>query len=324
MAGLRSTVCAFILASLATPLPGAPAHAQSWPTRPVKFILTLGPGSGADIGARLLADRLSKKWDQPIVIENRPGGDGLVAISAFVGARDDHVLLFAPSSSFIHHPYQHDNLPYKPDELAPVARVSNTVVGISVPADLPVKSLKEVVELARAKPGELNWAGLTGALDMMFEGWLKTIGLDIKKVPYRNPVEAVNDLATGRVQVYESAYAISRPQIQTGKIKLLAVTNTARASVIPAIPTVAEAGYPALTVDGLVGLFGPPSMPIELRERIAADIKAVMEADPVINDRLNSTAQIPNPGGPAQFAKSIDEQRAVLAKAAKDLGIAAK
>jgi tripartite-type tricarboxylate transporter receptor subunit TctC len=189
---------------------------------------------------------------------------------------------------------------------------------------LPAKSLKEVVELARAKPGQLNWAGLTGALDMMFEGWLKTIGVDIKKVPYRNPVEAVNDLATGRVQVYESAYAISRPQIQAGKIKLLAVTNTARAAVIPDIPTVAEAGYPALTVDGLVGLFGPPSMPMQLRERIAADIKAVMGADPVINERLNSTAQIPNPGAPAEFAKSIDDQRAVLAKAAKDLGIAAK
>jgi tripartite-type tricarboxylate transporter receptor subunit TctC len=104
-----------------------------------------------------------------------------------------------------------------------------------------VNTLKDVVELARAKPGQLNWAGLTGALDIMFEGWLKSIGVDIKKVPYRNPVEAANDLA-GRVQVYESAYAIARPQIQAGKIKALAVTNTARASAIPDIPTVAEAG----------------------------------------------------------------------------------
>ena len=95
---------------------------------------------------------------------------------------------------------------------------------------------------------------------VMFEGWLKSIGVDIKKVPYRNPVEAGNDLAAGRVQVYESAYAIARPHIEAGKIKVLAVTNTARASVIPDIPTVAEAGYPALTIDGLVGLFGPPSM----------------------------------------------------------------
>ena len=325
MDGVHRTVCAFIpSALLAVLLTTAPAVAESWPSRPVKLILTLGPGSGADIGSRLLADRLTKKWNQPIVIENRPGGDGIVAINAFVSAQDDHTLLFAPSSSFIGHPYLHDNLPYKASDLAPIARVSNTVVAISVPADLPARTLGDVLDLARAKPGQLNWAGLTGALDIIFEGWLKSVGVDIKKVPYRNPVEAANDLAAGRVQLYESAYAIARPQVQAGKIRVLAVTNTARASAIPDIPTVAEAGQPALTIDGLVGLFGPPTMPMNLRERIAADIKAVMDADPVIQDRLISTAQLPNPGGPAEFAKSIDEQRAVLAKAAKDLGIGAK
>ena len=325
MVSARRLTCTFLLAALFAPLfAAAPVAAQSWPTRPIKFILTLGPGSGSDIGARVLADRLTRKWDQPIVIENRPGGDGIVAINAFVSAQDDHVLLFAPSSSFIGHPYQHNDLPYNPDDLAPIARVSNTVIGISVPIDLPVRTLRDVVELARTKPGQLNWAGLTGALDIMFEGWLKSIGVDIKKVPYRNPVEAANDLAAGRVQVYESAYAIARPQIQAGKVKLLAVTNTARASAIPDVPTVAEAGYAALTMDGLVGLFGPPTMPKDLRERIAADIRTVMDADPLIKDRLIMTAQVPNPGGPAEFAKSIDEQRAVLAKAAKDLGIMPK
>ncbi len=162
MVGVRRLTCAFILAALFTPLfADVPVAAQSWPTRPIKFILTLGPGSGADIGARLLADRLTKKWDQPIVIENRPGGDGILAINAFVSAQDDHILLFAPSSSFIGHPYQHDNLPYKPDDLAPIARVSNTVVAISVPVDLPVKTLRDVVELASTKPGQLNWAGVS-------------------------------------------------------------------------------------------------------------------------------------------------------------------
>jgi tripartite-type tricarboxylate transporter receptor subunit TctC len=112
MVSARRLTCTFMLAALFTPLfAAAPVAAQSWPTRSVKFILTLGPGSGADIGARLLADRLTKKWDQPIVIENRPGGDGILAINAFVSAQDDHILLFAPSSSFIGHPYQHDNLP---------------------------------------------------------------------------------------------------------------------------------------------------------------------------------------------------------------------
>jgi tripartite-type tricarboxylate transporter receptor subunit TctC len=321
----RLSHCFVALALLLAPVLGAtPSPAQNWPTRPVKFILTLGPGSGADISARLLADRLTKKWGQPIVIENKPGGDGIVAITAFVNAQDDHVLLYAPSSSFIGHPYLNDNLPYKQSDLVPIARISNTVVGISVPADLAAKTLKEVVEAARANPGKMNWAGLTGALDIMFESWLKSIGVDVRKVPYRNPVEAANDLAAGRVQIYESAYAIARPQIQAGKIRILAVTNTARAAAIPDVPTVAEAGFPALTIDGLVGLFGPPAMPLSLRERIAADITGIMNSDAVIKDRLILTAQIPNPGGPVEFAKSIDEQRAVLAKSAKEIGMPEK
>ena len=109
-----------------------------WPTRPVKFILTLGAGSGSDIGARLLADRLSQRWGQPVVVENRPGGDGIVAINAFVRAHDDHVLLFTPTSSFTAHPFLHENLPYKPSDLVPITRVSNTIVAISVPTSLNI------------------------------------------------------------------------------------------------------------------------------------------------------------------------------------------
>ena len=316
---------ALVVAALLAPLLAAgPAAAQNWPTRNVRFIVTLGPGSGTDIGGRLLADRLTKRWGQPVVIENRPGGDAIVAINAFVSAKDDHVLLLSPSSSFIAHPWMHDNLPYKDADLAPIARISNTIITISVPKDMPVNSMQELVALAKSKPGELNWAGVTGALDFNFAGWLKVANLDMKKVPYRNPVEAANDLATNRVQVYESALAIAQPQLQAGKIKLLAVVNTRRAPTYPDIPTVAEAGQPALTIDGLVGLFGPPTMPQALRERIAADIKDVMDNDAIIKDRLNVTGQLFAPGGPEEFKKSIEAQRALIAKNAKDLGIPLK
>jgi tripartite-type tricarboxylate transporter receptor subunit TctC len=290
-----------------------------WPTRPVRFILTLGPGSGSDIGARLLADRLSQRWGQPVIVDNRPGGDGLVAINAFVTAHDDHVLLFAPSSSFTAHPFLHDNLPYQPSDLVPITRVSNTIITIAVPVGLNVGSLKELAAMARAEPGKLNWAGVTGALDFTFAGWLKQEGLNINKVPYRNPVDAANDLAESRVQVYEAALAIVRPQLQSGKIKLLAVTNTVRAPTEPNLPTVAEAGFPALTIDGLVGLFGPTGMPLELRQRITADIRAVV--DSTIEDRLTTTGQLTNVGGPEEFGRSIDEQRAKIADFAKALGI---
>jgi tripartite-type tricarboxylate transporter receptor subunit TctC len=314
-------VTVVLLAALCIAVTPPSASADTaWPTRPVKFILTLGPGSGSDIEARLLADRLAQRWGQPVVIENRPGGDGIVAINAFVSAHDDHVLLFAPTSSFTAHPFLHDNLPYKPSDLVPITRVSNTIVAISVPASLNVDSLGKLIALARSEPGTLNWAGVTGALDFLFAGWLQQEGLNITKVAYKNPVDAANDLAEGRVQVYESALAIVRPQLQSGKIKLLAVTNSVRAPSEPDLPTVKEAGQPALTVDGLVGLFGPAGMPLELRQRITADIRAV--ADDTIKDRLSASGQMLNVGGPDQFAKSIDEQRTQVADFAKKLGIA--
>jgi len=295
------------------------AHAQSWPQRPVKFVLPLGPGSGTDIGARLISDRLAARWGQPVVIENRPGGDGMVAISAFVGARDDHVLLFSPSSSFTAHPYLHENLPYKPSDLAPIARFSNTIISIAVPRSLRLDTLAQLFELARAQPGKLNWAGTTGATDFIFAGLAKRAGAEMTKVPYRNPVEAANDLGEGRVQAYASALAIVRPQLEAGKIRLLAVYNSVRAPTAPDIPTVAEAGFPEMTMDGLVGLFGPPEMPLDLRERIAGDVQA--ESDASVAERLLTTGQILNTGGPAEFDAAVEEQRAKIAAIAKELAI---
>src|SRR5215471_9600957 len=130
-----------------------PSLAQSWPQRNVRFIVPLGPGSGTDVTARLFADRLAVRWGKPVVVENRPGGDGIVAISAFVGAHDDHALLFAPTSAFTAHPYLHDKLPYDQADLLPIARVSNTLIAIVAPDSLKVRSLADLVGLAGAHPG---------------------------------------------------------------------------------------------------------------------------------------------------------------------------
>jgi tripartite-type tricarboxylate transporter receptor subunit TctC len=296
------------------------ASAQTkWPTHPVRFILPLGVGSGADIGARLLAERLSQRWGQPVIVDNRPGGDALLSIAAFVNAHDDHVLWFGPSGSFVSHPYLHDSLPYRPNDLAPIARVSNTIIVVAVPSELHIDTMKQLVDRARADPRALNWAGMTGTNDFLFDGWLTLEHLEMTKVPYKNPVDAAKDLGENRVQVYLPALAIVRPQLDSGKITLLAVTNTARAATRPDLPTVKEAGYPSLTLDGLVGLFGPPDMPAELRDRIAADVRAA--ADDTVKERLNQTGQTPNIGGPQEFAQSIEAQRATVAGMAKVLGV---
>jgi tripartite-type tricarboxylate transporter receptor subunit TctC len=298
----------------------SPSSAQTWPTRTVKFILTLGPGAGADISARLLADKLSAKWGQPVVVENKPGGDGFVAINAFVGAKDDHVLLYGPSSSFTAHPFLHEKLPYDPRDLAPIARVSSTIVSISVPPTLNVKTLKDVFDMARAQPGKLNWASITGATDLILRSYIKKTGLDMARVPYRNPVQALTDVVDGRIHFYWAAYAIVRPQAQAGKIKVIAITSSEPAAILPGVPTTTQAGYPELLFDGNVGLFGPRDMPGEVRERIASDIKAVL-ADKAIADRLVATGQVLVPGSAKEFAAAIDKQRTGLTEVTKVLGI---
>jgi len=299
------------------------AEAQDWPQRPVKFIVPFGPGAGVDIGARLLADRLPARWGKAVVVENRPGADGLVAIQAFVSANDDHVLLCSPSGSFTVHPYQYEKLPYTATDLLPIARLSNTVLAVGVPASMDVASLAQFVERARALPGKLNAAVVPGITEFTFDYFLHTAVLNVQKVPYRDIVQAATDVGEGRLHIYMGSYAIMQPQAQAGRIRILAVNGRTRVPILPDTPTAIEAGFPALEVEGLVGLFGPHGMAGALRERIGADVKAIA-GDPEIATRLASTAQIANPGGPAEFAASVEDQRAKIARIAQVLGIKPK
>jgi tripartite-type tricarboxylate transporter receptor subunit TctC len=298
----------------------AAVAAEAWPDRTVKFIVPFGAGAGADIGARLFAERLSTRWGKPVVVENRPGGDGFVAITAFASANDDHTLLFAAAGSFTVHPYQHDKVPYDIRDIVPIARVSNTVITLGVPEAMKLGSLTDLFNLARAQPGKLNAALVPGITEFVWDGFVSETGLNFAKVPYRDIVQAGTDLGEGRIQVMMTGLAVIQAQVQANRVKLLAVTNNKRAVPYPDIPTVAEAGFPSLELDGLVGLFGPRSMSADLRERISADVRAVA-ADPTVTDRLTVTAQVVNPGSPAEFAAAIDEQRAKMAKIAQRLGI---
>jgi tripartite-type tricarboxylate transporter receptor subunit TctC len=309
-----------LIATLAMSATPGSAQTPAWPQRSVKFIIPLGPGAGVDITARLFADKLQAKWGQPVVVENRPGGDAIVAINAVIGANDDHILLFAPTSTFTAHPYLHEKLPYDIKDLVPVARVTNTLIGVGVPTSLGVKTVKELAEKIKANPGTLNYASVTGANDLLFASFLKTEGLNMAKVPYKNPVAAITDLAEGRIQAFVAAYAILRPQVQAGKVKVVSITNRKHAAALPDIPTSEEAGFKSLSMDGLVGLLGPRDMPLAVRERIAADIRTIA-ADPAIIARLSQTGQVISPGGPAEFAAEIDDQRATVAGIGKNLGI---
>jgi tripartite-type tricarboxylate transporter receptor subunit TctC len=298
------------------------AQTPSWPSRSVRFILPLGPGSGVDITARLLGEKLAAKWGQPVVVENRPGGDAIVAITSVISANDDHVLLFAPASTFTAHPLLHEKVPYDLKELVPIARVTNTLIALGVPSEINVATVKELVAKIKTAPGKLNYASVTGANDLLYAAFLKTEKLDMAKVPYKNPVLAINDLAENRIQAFVGAYAIMRPRVQAGKVKIIALTNAQRAPSLKDIPTATEAGFKSLELDGLVGLLGPRSMPLAVRERIAADIRGIV-SDPDINAKLVATGQVVNPGTPAEFAAALADQSEKVKDIGKTLGIKA-
>jgi tripartite-type tricarboxylate transporter receptor subunit TctC len=298
----------------------AQTPAQNWPQRPVKFIIPFGPGAGADIGARLIQDKLSARWGKPVVIDNRPGGDSIIAIQAMLSANEDHTFLWGPSGNFIVHPYLYQKLTYNPDDILPIASFSSTVLSVGVPTSLGVSDLADFVKRARAEAGKFNSAAVPGITELAFDYFAVKAGLTFTKVPYRDIVQAVNDLAEGRLQVYSSSYAIQRPQREAGRIKVLAQMGRKRAPSLPDIPTAAEAGFPAMEMEGLVGLFGSPANSAELREKIGADIVAVAD-DKDVDAKLNATAQTPTRGGAKEFTEIMARQRAHIADIAKALDL---
>jgi len=299
---------------------GIKVQAQDWPTRTVRFVVPIGPGSGADIAARLLGEKLSAKWGQPVVIENRPGGEGTVALTTFLTSRDDHSFLYGPTTTFVGHPYLLPRLPYDPQDLAPIARVSSTIITIAGAPSFGAKTLKEAIDKVKAEPGKFNWTTTAGATDLIVRSFIKNAGLDMVRVPYRDAVQGQNDVAQGRLHLYWSAYAIIQSQVQAGRINVLATTSSAPVPMLPGVPTTDQSGFPELTLDGLAGLFGTRETPVPLRERIAADIKAVLDDETIVT-RLTATGQTVVPGSAAEFAAAFEEQRQKFAGFAKNLGI---
>jgi tripartite-type tricarboxylate transporter receptor subunit TctC len=300
------------------------ATAQPFPSRPVKFILPFGPGSGADITTRMLSDRLAQRWGRPVIIENRPGGDGMIAINTFIAANDEHTLLYVPVGTFAVHPYAHEKLSYNADrDLMPVANVTTLVLSAAIPGLLKPNTLREFVDFIRSEPGKHNAAAAPGNSDFLLQGFLRGNDLDMAKVPYKDIMQGPGDLAEARIQLLMSSLAIVTPLKHAGKVKVLAVTSRKRAPSMPDVPTVAEAGFPALELESMSGIFAPPGMPMATRQRIADDVRAVLDSDPSIGQRLSATGQVVDVRGPSDFAAGIKELRDKLAAIAKLVGMKA-
>jgi tripartite-type tricarboxylate transporter receptor subunit TctC len=310
------------LALIASMLPAAAQTSpQTWPERTVRLILPLGPGSATDVTARLYAERLAEKWGKPVVVENRPGPDALLAVAGFLGARDEHTLLFSFGGPVTINPATHAKLPYDPQrDLVPIVSASDSFLAVAVNAALNINSVEELVKRAKAEPGKLNWAATAGLPQYGFAGFVKSENLDMVQVSYREFGPALQDVAEGRISAVATGLVPLLPLAQAGKIKILAITNRSRSPAAPEIPTAREIGYQALAVDGFQGFFGWRDMPQALRDKIAADVRAVA-ADPALADRLNRMGQAVRVGTTADFVAMIDEQREKIAGVTKALGI---
>ena len=301
-----------ITAVSALVLPTAAFSAEPWPQRTVRFIAPVGAGTGPDVAARVIAERLALRWHQPVIVENRPGADGLTGVAAYIGMRDDHALLFSYAAPISVFPAIHESLPYDPKrDLVPIASTADTFIGIAASSAAKTATLADFVARARANPGKLNCYSSAGALPYLFAGFLKSQRLSITTVPYREQNPAVQDLAEGRLDCTVNTLASLMGVIQTGKVRLLAVTNGKRAPVLPDVPTAIEAGFPELHFEGLVGLFGSRTMAADRRDRIAADVLAAA-AEPIVAERFAALGQIARARASAEFAAAIEKQRAQM------------
>jgi len=298
-------------------LSATPSNAQPWPQRTVRVIVPLPPGIPTDLVCRLFADRLSERWRQPVVVENRQGADGIPAISSFVSARDDHTLLCSFPGIVTINPLIYEKLPYDPTrDLVPVVSLSDNFIGIAASAALKVNSLDDLVKLARSQPGKLNWAASPGNPVYGFAALLKGASIEMVQVSYRDFRPALQDVGEGRIQVAATGISALLPQAHAGKTKLLMVHNRQRSLQAPEVPTAIEAGYPELTLEGLTGFYGWREMPAGLQERIAADVRTVA-SDPAMTERVASIGSALRVGTPTEFAAVIEEQRARIAEIAR-------
>jgi tripartite-type tricarboxylate transporter receptor subunit TctC len=264
-------------------LAGLPAFAQParYPARPVTLVAGFPPGGTVDLLARILAQQLTETWGQPVVVENRPGGSGMVASQAVAAAAPDgHTLMVVPithvtNASLI------ARLPYDPvADFTAVTLLAEQPIMLVVNNALPARSVPDLVALARARPGRLNCgSGGNGTSQHLACELFKVMaGVDIAHVPYRGNAAAMTDVISGQIELLFDQMATAVPHVRDGRVRALAVTSAQRAPAMPEVPTVAEAGVPGYETTAWFGLVGPARMPPDLGRRIQSDVAATLAA----------------------------------------------
>jgi len=316
-------------AAVATCLAAIPytGLAQAYPTKPIRILLPLSVGSQNDILARMIAQKMNENWRQPVIVDNRPGGVGAIAGGILVkAAPDGHTLMIHSDGHAVSAALYAAKLPY--DTLRDIARVSQVAsfptVLVTAPS-LGVRSVKHLIALARAKPGQLSFgsAGFGGGLHLSGEMFKVTTTINVVHIPYKGPAEALAETMTGRIQYMFSAPGPALPLIKEGRLLALAVGSAQRSPLLPDVPTVAEAALPGFAYDLWSGLFAPANTPRPIIDQINKDVTRIMNL-PDIREQLLRQGLVHRPNTPEEFDRFVRAEVEKLKKVIQIAGIKAE
>jgi tripartite-type tricarboxylate transporter receptor subunit TctC len=326
MKALMKTI-GVLMAMLLVPMAAHAASAQTaFPERTVRILVGYVPGGPNDIIARAIGDKLAQAWEKSVVVENVPGASGNIAGDRVAkAAPDGYTLLLANAAQIVVNPSLFDKMSYDPHkDLAPISQVASTPNILTVPNDLPVRSVQELVALVRATPGKYSFgsAGVGTSQHLAGELFKRTARLDLAHIPYRGATAVITDLLGSRITMYFGSIAPLLPLIREGKLHGLAVTSLDRFAATPELPTVAESGFPGFDVTASFGLMAAAGTPAAVIDKINRDtVRVLAQGD--LRQRLADIGVVTIGNSPAEFSAALKAEAAQWAKLIKEAGIRA-
>jgi tripartite-type tricarboxylate transporter receptor subunit TctC len=301
---------------------GADAAQQAYPNRPIRFIVPYAPAGPTDLLARLIGQKLSESLGQPVIVDNRPGGNTIIGTEALAKSAPDGytIMMMAIAHAII------PNLlptPYDPiKSFAPVATVASGEIVLVLNPSVPANNLQELIALAKARPGQLNYASAStgGPLHLAAELFNLMTGVKTQHIPYKGAGPALTDVIGGQVQMLFSPADIAIPQIRSGKLKAIAISGKARSPALPQVPTFAESGLPGFTIKNWFGVLAPAGTPRPIIDKLSSEIGRIL-ALPDIQERLVGQGMDPFVSSPEQFAALIETEVALYGRIIKTANI---
>jgi tripartite-type tricarboxylate transporter receptor subunit TctC len=319
MRALFSSLAAVLLAV------SSASMAQQYPSKPVRIVVPFAPGGGSDFIARFMAQRLTTSLGQQVIVENKPGAGGMLGIDAGVKSPADGYTLTLIASSYTVNPSIYKFTFDPVADITPIIQMSQGPLLVVVRPSLPVKSIKDLIELAKAKPGQINFAssGQGSVIHMATELFQAMAGIKMNHIPYKGTGPALTDTLGGQTDVFFSSTATAMPHVQSGKLRAVAVSTAKRIPALPDVPTVAESGVPGYDVVLWHGLIGPKGLPRPIVERLNSEVTKALKLKETA-DQLQNDGVSPAGGSPEQFRAQIEKEIKVWRKVAADAGVKAE